>query len=175
MRTGGRPYLYIRPGCNTRSGESKFGVDYFDNKKDVQAYARQRYGWRGNDTLAGTHTPPNETTQSMVVTPSPNRLEVVCPIYGVVVTTYTQKDDASLPLTTDGIVDWYRPWPKGTENPLRLARAHYVGKHLGDGILPNGTDTPLGIRYKNKKRNIEMLSGQRYDFPAYYKVRNFKR
>ena len=90
-------------------------------------------------------------------------------------TTYTQKDDASLPLTTDGIVDWYRPWPKGTENPLRLARAHYVGKHLGDGILPNGTDTPLGIRYKNKKRNIEMLSGQRYDFPAYYKVRNFKR
>jgi hypothetical protein len=57
LRTGGRPYLFVRPGRNTRPGESKLGVDYFDNEVDVQAYARQHYGWRGNTTHThATHT-----------------------------------------------------------------------------------------------------------------------
>jgi hypothetical protein len=76
LRTGGRPYLYVKPGCVTRPGESKLGVDYFDNKEDVQAYARQRYGWRGNDvddhvdddqdsegSVSTAQTPPNQKTQ----------------------------------------------------------------------------------------------------------------
>jgi hypothetical protein len=159
LRTGGRPYLYVKPGCNTRPGESKLGVDYFDNKEDVQAYACQRYGWRGNDHADVDHAP------------SPNRVEVRCPICTVLVLTFTQKDDAVLPLTTDGIADWNQPWPKGTENPLRRARSHFEG-HLRDGILPNGDDAPVGIRFKYKKRDIEEQSGTQSYFSAYHKVRS---
>jgi hypothetical protein len=49
-RAGGQPYRYVKPGHISRPGESKVGVDYFDEEADVQAYARQHYGWRGNDT-----------------------------------------------------------------------------------------------------------------------------
>jgi hypothetical protein len=35
LRTGGQPFLYV----NTRPGDSRVGVDYFDNNEDVQAYA----------------------------------------------------------------------------------------------------------------------------------------
>lgn len=49
LRTGGKPYLFIKPGRNSIPGESKVGVDYYDNKADMQAYAREHYGWRGSD------------------------------------------------------------------------------------------------------------------------------
>jgi hypothetical protein len=49
VRTGGRPYFFVKPGRTTIPGESKLGVDYFDPKADVEAFACQHYGWRGND------------------------------------------------------------------------------------------------------------------------------
>jgi hypothetical protein len=49
LLTGGRPYLYVKPGRHTRLGELKLGIDYFDTEADVQTFARQHYGWIGSD------------------------------------------------------------------------------------------------------------------------------
>jgi hypothetical protein len=42
--TGGRPYLFVKPGRNTRPGESRLGVDYLNNAVDLQGYASQHHG-----------------------------------------------------------------------------------------------------------------------------------
>jgi hypothetical protein len=59
--------------------------------------------------------------------------------------TYTQKDD-----TANGMVDWYRRWPKGTENPKSDARSQFLGEYLTDGILPD--------RFQNKMQMAILTS-----------------
>jgi hypothetical protein len=60
-RTGGKPYLYIKPGRNTRPGESVAGVDYFDTIEQVQDFCRQHYGWLGPpDTDVNENTDDND-------------------------------------------------------------------------------------------------------------------
>jgi hypothetical protein len=95
----------------------------------------------------------------MVDTTSPTRVEVVCPICREFVMTYTQKDD-----TANGMVDWYRRWPKGTENPKSDARSQFLGEYLTDGILPD--------RFQNKKRGSPKDANGDPDFRFYAKGRN---
>jgi hypothetical protein len=138
----------------------------------VQAFARRHYGWRGDDNdhvnqdtegiLSTAQTPPNQKTQSMVVTPSPSRVEVQCPICFVNI--YSCKDRSALPLTADGIADWYQCWSKGTKNPLRAARDHFKEEH-------KDIKTPCGIRSKNKKRDIAKLSNGKADKKTYARLR----
>jgi hypothetical protein len=168
----------LTPPRKARDSKRTVAADLEDSDSDaetesnMQAFARQHYGKDTEGIRSAGKTPPNQKTQSMVITPSPSKVEVQCPICREFLTTCTQKDDAPLPLTTDGIADWNRCWPKGTENPKREARIHFVREHLPDGILPNRIETPLGIRFKNKKRDIAKLPDETYDFPAYAKVRN---
>jgi hypothetical protein len=179
LRTGGIPFLYIKPGRNTRPGESELGVDYFNTKADVQAFAREQYGWRGDDNdhvnqdteciVSPAQTTPNQKTQSMVVTPSPSRVEVQCPICLKVTTTYSCEDRIPLPLTADGIADWYQCWPKGTDNPRRAASAHFKKEHH-DIEDTKFIKWPCSIRPKNKKRDIVKLPNGKADKTTYARL-----
>jgi hypothetical protein len=99
-----------------------------------------------------------------VVSPSPSRVQVQCPICLEVPTTYSGNAPTPLPLTADGIADWYQCWPKGTQNPLRAARAHFEEEH-------KDIVAPCGIRSKNKKRDIAKLSNGKADKNAYARIR----
>jgi hypothetical protein len=75
LRTGGRPFVFVKTGRNTIPAESKLGVDHFDTEADVEAFARQHNGLRGNDdknsvdhdtdgiVSTGAQTPPIQNTQ----------------------------------------------------------------------------------------------------------------
>jgi hypothetical protein len=139
IRTGGKPYLYVRPGRNTR-GESKLGVDYFDTLEDVQAFARQHYGWCGT-----------------------SKVEVICPRCRHLVTRYTRQDYYPLPLTTHGIVDLYQDWPPQTQNTLRAARTHFTEEH-------EGVELPWGIRVKNSNRGSPKLANGKPDNSKYRRM-----
>jgi hypothetical protein len=123
LSTGGKPFLYIKPGCKKIKRELIVGVDHFDNLADVQTYARQHYGWQGNDTEGLSNagkTSPNQKTQVMAVTPSPSNVKLICPICYKFITTYRKQSRDPLPLTTYGNSDWDGDWPRPSAQNMHV-------------------------------------------------------
>ena len=165
LRTGGRPYLYVKPGRNTRRGESKLGIDYLDTEEDVQAFARLHYGWCGNsDDANDVGQDTQGIVSAAVVTPSPSKVPVLvkCPICSDTLTTYRGQDRIPLPLTADGIADWDQDWPtrKSIGNKVTLARGHFTANH-------KLVDLPWCIRRKNAKRGSPKHPNGMPDFGLY--------
>jgi hypothetical protein len=108
-------------------------------------------------------TASGSTGKTCVTSKSPaTKVEVKCPVCGKHLTTYSGQYWIPLPLTPHGIPDWYQNWPKGTENPLRAARVHFIEEH-------NGIEPPCGIR--SKKRDIAKLSNGKADKNTYTSLR----
>jgi hypothetical protein len=111
---------------------------------------------------AAAQTPLNQKTQSMAVTLSPSKVEVVCPICRKGVTTYRGQGREPLPLMTEGIADWDEIWPRPRgRNVIDKARKHFK-QHVKKGIT-----MPCSIAYKHTAQNIPKLPGQKINWSLY--------
>jgi hypothetical protein len=107
----GRGTLYVRQAGSQHVSRG-FGVDFFDIKETVQACARQRYGWRGNDDdnidqdtesilVSAAQTPPSQKTQPQIpvvrCTLRISRVAVVAAVAVVVMLAITSAAPVAMP------------------------------------------------------------------------------